>query len=105
MEFTVAGMNGEINFGASGFEEIRQNLRTILSTIAGTVPLDRNFGIDLSPLDAPIEIAKARMTPAILEAVQTYEPRVEVLEVSYTDNPDGRLIPTVKFRLADGVSV
>lgn len=105
MEYTVTTKANGIDFGASGLGEIQQNIRTILTTMSGTVPLDRRFGIDIVPLDAPNEMAKARMTSLIIEAVRTYEPRVDVLAITYEEQPDGVLVPGVKFRLAEGVVV
>lgn len=97
-------MGGEVDFGATGLTALLQNVRTILSTVAGTVPLDRSFGIDSSPVDGPIAIAQARMTAAVVKAVQTHEPRVVVLAVTYnSEHADGRLMPSVKVRLREGV--
>ena len=71
-------------------EEILQNVRTILTTMKGSVPLDRDFGLDGSVL-------RAVLTTNIIEAVEQYEPRVKVTQVSFSGNADeGVVIPTVR---------
>ena len=37
--------------------EVLQNVRTILATRKGTVPLDRDFGLEWEHVDKPIHIA------------------------------------------------
>lgn len=99
VDSTPAGMD----FGATGWAEITQNVKTILTTMIGTVPLDRAFGIDISPLDSPTAVTRAQMTPIIIEAVETFEPRVVVDEVRYLEDEQGTLLPSVTLSLAEGV--
>lgn len=90
-----------INFAPTPAEEIVQNVRTILTTLKGTVPLNRGFGIDPNLIDEPTAIAKARLTSAVIEAVKRSEPRVKVSAVSYLDElQEGRLVPIVHIDLA-----
>ena len=96
----------EINmFPKTALEEIIQNVRMILSTVRGTVPLDRNLGLDATFVDAPI--MRAMMTFAVYatETIQDYEPRVAVEEIEWLPRPDaaldGRLYPGVKVRILD----
>lgn len=101
-EYVVSGKSEGVDFGASGISEVLQNIRTILTTIAGTVPLDRSFGINPGPIDAPMgDVAKARLTSSIVDALRTHEPRIEVLSVSYEENDQGVVIPNVNFRLLE----
>ena len=105
MSYTVSSTPQLIDFGATGVEAILQNIRTIMTTVQGTVPLDRAFGIDQSPLDSPGLIARSKMTPVINRAIKTYEPRVTVLSVNYTEDEQGRLIAAVTVELVEGESV
>lgn len=106
LEYTIYGEQKSIDFGASGLQSILQNVRTIVTTIQSSVPQDRQFGIDVSSLDGPIEIIKARMTAKIIDAIREYEPRVDVTSVQYDDDEEnGRLIPIVKIRIKEGESV
>lgn len=104
MEHATEGDQKKIIFGASGIQAIMQNIQTIVSTPAGTVPLDRSFGIDTASLDGPLnEVTRARVTDRIVQAIREYEPRVEVTRIEYeADGESGRLKPIVKFRLRDG---
>lgn len=96
MTVEVTGISADIDFGAQGIAQIQQNVRFILTTVMGSVPLDRTFGIDPSLVDAPIPTAQSRLTAEIIRAVRAYEPRARVMQVKYGgDALDGQLIPTV----------
>lgn len=75
--------------------EILQNVRTILTTVKGTIPLDREFGIDDRIIDMPMHIAQAKLSNEIFQAIKRYEPRVTIGNISFTASLDGRLIPKV----------
>ena len=83
-------------------EEILQNIRVIVSTMKGSVPLDRAFGINPDVVDMPILQAKARVTEEIIRAIRTYEPRARINKVGFAGNPDGRLIPKVNVTILLG---
>ena len=105
MEIQVSALTTSvtINFApATKIEEIIQNVQTILTTPIYSVPLDRLFGINPEMLDLPLPIAQARLSAEIVQAVQKFEPRVIVTEVSYSgDGMDGRLQPTVRLRIKE----
>lgn len=89
-----------INFSPqSEVEEILQNVRTILSTIKGSVPLDRDFGIDGSYVDAPMPVAKAKLASEIMSAVQKYEPRATITSIDFTGEMSGVLKPRIELRI------
>ncbi len=54
--FISGGPLERVNFHATGLESIFQNVRTILATIAGTVPLDRHFGLSQNMVDDSFRI-------------------------------------------------
>lgn len=83
-----------INPLVEGKEEIMQNLKTLLTTPAGSVAFDREFGIDTSFIDMPIEIAKARITAEYIEKINKYENRVKISEIIF-ETKDNMLIPKV----------
>lgn len=105
MEVDVTATLGKINFSPDTLTEILQNVRTILSTPKYSVPLDRDFGIDVTMLDEPMPVAQARLTAEIIAAVQQWEPRVQVTKVSYdgdiADGMDGILRPRVRVRIIE----
>ena len=80
-------------------EEIIQNVRTILATQKGTIPLDREFGLDGTVIDLPINLAKARLTNDIFQALKRYEPRVTIERIDFDGDASGKVIPKVVITL------
>ena len=87
----------KIEIGLEGAEEILQNVAVILSTPKGSVPLDREFGVSWMFVDSPTLRALAELRVEALEQVERYEPRVRVLEVSFTADTSqpGKVVPKV----------
>lgn len=86
--------------------EIIQNVRTIISTMQFSVPLDRRFGIDGTVIDLPVSVAMARISAEVIRAVTEYEPRCRVVSVDFeetitTDAEEGRLTPKVSIAIKD----
>lgn len=81
--------------------EIVQNVRFILGTFAGTIPLIRNVGIDSSAVDAPSSKARAKLMTSTLRAIQRGEPRAKVLELYVDDNEaiSGKFLPRVRIEI------
>lgn len=96
-----------IIIGATGVTEIIQNVRIILSTIRGSVFLDRDFGLNPDFIDLPQVQAAFRYREEIINQIERYEPRVTVLEINFkTDQNnlmEGSLLPVVKIEINDGV--
>lgn len=84
---------------ATEAEEILQNIRCLLSTTKYSVPLDRDFGIDASYLDAPMEVAKAKMVSEIILAVARDEPRAAVTSIDWEATIDGILRAKVQVKI------
>lgn len=103
MIYDVTQEIGAVDFAPSSrTAEILQNVQTILMTLKKSVPMDREFGISGSILDLPIATAQAKFTSEIVAAVSKYEPRAQVLKISYRgDGADGVLKTTVKVRVRD----
>jgi phage baseplate assembly protein W len=89
---------------ATEAEEVIQNVRTILRTLRNTVPLDRDFGVSGRAIDMPVQIAAAVYEQSVIEAVNTYEPRAEVVRVDFADSEglDGFLNPVITVNLRLG---
>ncbi len=79
--------------------DILRCLNVLYSTPLGTVALDREFGLDWSVLDLPLEMAKGRLTIEIIEKIRKYEPRVEVVKVCF----DTQLVEGLNGKLAGKV--
>ena len=101
-EYSVS-LTASLDFSPdSTVAEILQNVRMILSTRIGTVPLDRDFGVSWEMVDQPVDVAKLLIQAQVIEAVQQYEPRAEVTKVEFdtSDAMEGRLSPKVTVRIA-----
>lgn len=100
-EYTVSGDVQKIDFGATGVEEVLQNVQMIITTPAFSCPMARDFAWTPA-VDGPITIVQAKTTAQIVEAIQKYEPRAQVVQVSYSaDALNGVLKPVVKVRVVD----
>ena len=94
-------MLGEINLmPASELEEIYQNVRTIVTTVKGTVPLDRELGISANILDAPMN-QQSRLIAEVAEAIEKFEPRARLRRIEFTGNENGELNPTLTLEIRD----
>lgn len=71
--------------------EVLQNVYTILTTIKGTVALDRGFGITGSRVDKPVQQAQAYMTNDIFRAIKRFEPRAKIKEIGFRADMSGTL--------------
>jgi phage baseplate assembly protein W len=83
-------------------EEVHQNIRFLLDTQKGSVPLNREFGISLDLLDNPTPAAKQKLIAEIITAIEKWEPRAKVTNVSFEETPQGKLKPQVKFVIISG---
>ena len=105
--YTIMGINvTEVNlFPETVIEEILQNVSVLLTTVVGSVPLDRNLGIDATFIDSPVPRAMMKLAIIALETVQDYEPRVEVKEIDFIPNledaADGLFYPRMVVRILD----
>ena len=92
-------------FPQTTVEEILQNVMVLLTTVVGSVPLDRELGINATFIDDPLPQGMMQASIFALETIQEYEPRVEVQEVDFVPYPsaaqDGKLYPRVVVRILD----
>lgn len=86
-----------VRIGATGLEQLEQEIRTVLATRKGSVPLDRDFGLSWEYVDLPISEAMPYMVAEIGQQLEKYVPRIRVLDISFSssDPVDGRLEPSV----------
>lgn len=80
-------------------KEITRNVHTLLLTPVGTCPLYRDFGLDVTYLDFPPNVARGLFTAAVIEAVERWEPRVRVRRVEFeAEGTEGKLKAKVVLR-------
>lgn len=100
MSYTVSATDlKSIQFNEKNeLNAVLQNIAIILSAPKGTAPLYRDFGLDWSFLDKPAPVAKVLMVAPVREAIQRWEPRATVVDVSFSEDParPGVLIPKVE---------
>ena len=101
MQIDVTADMSPVNFApATELEEIIQNVRTVLTTLKKSVPMDREFGISGEVVDLPIAVAQAKLTAEIVAAVNKYEPRASVVAVSYEGvETDGKVTTKVRIKV------
>lgn len=80
---------------------ILQNVAIILATRKGDVPLCRGLGLSQTFVDKPMPVARVLLHADVKESVEQYEPRVEVVDVTFQEDRSapGRLIPTVEVKI------
>jgi phage baseplate assembly protein W len=101
-EYTISSDSQKIDFGATGVQEVLQNIRMILATPSFSCPMDRDFAWT-PDVDSPINIAQAKMAAQIVDAINKYEPRAQVVRVAFSlDELNGVLKPVVRVRVVDG---
>jgi len=105
MALTItADGNMVINFTPdSVIEEVLQNITMILLTTKNSCPLDRNFGLSARFLDARTPVAESLLIGEIMDAVEEYEPRAEILNVSFDrDENSGKISPRLEVNIHAG---
>lgn len=102
MEYKVT-INNAVDFAPeTTTAEILQNVRTILNTRIGTVPLARNLGVSWEYVDLPLSVAKSVMQGAVIDAIEEFEPRARVDKVTFdADGEDGILRPVVTISITE----
>lgn len=103
-------LDGAANiFEATGLISIRNCLATIANTRIGTVPMRRHFGTAWEWVDKPLPYAMAKYRADLINAIDKWEPRVKVISISFKSDAtaamNGRLIPVVRFKLREGVTL
>jgi phage baseplate assembly protein W len=108
-EFEITANNAPVIVGSTGMEDIEQCIRTIVRTLAFSVPLDRAFANTGNYVDSPIPHAVAARMAELTEAIESREPRVRVTSIRFAPDAEGAmngaLTPIIRFRLRDGVSI
>ena len=74
-----------INWNASGYAKIVDNVANILKTKKGEVPYAREMGIDPAYIDSPLSISKGGIISDTVTAIAAYETRAAVEEIDITD--------------------
>lgn len=76
-------------------EEVIRNVKVLLTTFSGTVPFDRDFGINPDIMDLPSNEAEGAYMMECMVKIRKYEPRAIVDEIDFMNDTNGRLYPKV----------
>lgn len=105
MSYTIRadGLNKIILNQTDTVSSVLQNVAIILGTQKGSVPLYREFGLPQDSIDRPIPVAKVILLSQIKEAVEEFEPRAEVVSVTFEQDKHspGVLIPIVEVNILE----
>lgn len=81
-------------------KSILQNISLILNTQAGTCPMYREFGLPNEWVDRQVPIAEVVAAREVTEAIETLEPRVNLLNVNVAgDLQTGKMYIDVEVEL------
>lgn len=106
MEYTVSATDlKDIRLDEENeIKEVLRNVAVILATPKGSVPMYRNFGLDMSFLDKPANVAKNLAVIPVREAIEEWEPRAVYKDMTLTpdlSNP-GKLSFNVQIEIRVG---
>lgn len=96
---SAAELSDEILNESDYVRSVLQNVSNILKTRQGTVPFFREFGLPMEFIDQPIPIAAPTLIIEVREALLRFEPRAELVDVSFTSNEHGQLLPVVEVEI------
>ncbi len=92
-----------ILIGATGLDGLEQEIRMLLATRKGSVPLDRDYGLTWEYVDLPMPEAMPYMIAEIASQLEKYVPRIKVRDIMFkSDDPvEGILQPTVTVEIRE----
>ena len=85
----------EFTFADNRVEELKRRLSLLMTTRVGTMPLEREFGLNQDFLDCPSEASKAIFAAELTEKVAEFIPEVQVESVEWIAGNEGIMIPKV----------
>lgn len=81
-------------------KDVKKCLTVLFATPAGSLAMDRDFGLNMDFLDLPTEQAKAEIMQEIMIKVSRYEPRAKIELISFSGNEaNGELIPKIEVSI------
>lgn len=105
MSYTItpASVGGITLNESDTVRSVIQNIKIILATKQLSVPLYREFGMEMRFVDKPVPVAQSLMIAEIKDAIARWEPRAELVGVDfqYDEAAPGRLIPVVEVEIDD----
>lgn len=104
MSYIVSALPDELILNCNDtVKSVLQNVKCILLTRKGDIPLHREIGLTGNWVDKPITIAPTLMVADVKEAIEEGEPRAEFVQATFQvdeSNP-GKIIPIVEVNIRD----
>ena len=83
MDLTVDNKTESVKLNPQNIiEELRQNIRMILLTFAGSCPLARELALDSGLIDKPVNIVENIIYANLKRAIEENEPRVNLKQIN-----------------------
>lgn len=82
-------------------KSVEQNIALLLNTKRGTVPMHREFGLAMEFVDKPIDVAETIAFSEISEAIERFEPRATLVDVTFEKTTDGKMAMVVEVSIND----
>lgn len=76
-------------------QELLDKVFFLLSCIKGTIPMNRNIGLDPNIISQTDTIARNLYTVSVIELIEEFEDRLSVEEVQFESGDSGNMIPKV----------
>lgn len=76
-------------------QELLDKVFFLLSCIKGTIPMNRNIGLDPNIISQPDTITRNLYTVSAIELIEEFEDRLSVEEVQFESGDSGNMIPKV----------
>ena len=100
----MRGMNRNNGTALTGLDHLKQSIQDILTTPKGSRVMRREYGSDIFKLiDQPVNDEwRVDMYAAVTEALDRWEPRVEIESIDITKETGGSCMVELDIRLEDG---
>ena len=94
-----------VEVGATGLRGLSQEIRTVLGTARGSVPLDWDFGVAWDTVDLPMPQVLPLLVADIVDALEKNVPRIRVTDVQFSsrvnDTQEGLVFPIVTVEIRE----
>lgn len=82
-------------------ERYRRGLETLYSTVEGSCPGDRKFGLSNEYVDELPEVAESTLSLEIYNKTEIYVPQVEILDITFEHDGEERMRPKITVGLSE----
>lgn len=82
-------------------KSVLQNVALLLATRKRTVPLCRDFGLEMEFIDKPIDVAETMAYSDVSEALEEFEPRAKLRDLVISKSAGGTMELEVKIEVIE----